>query len=410
MLQSRVILVIIALMTNLFRGKSSSAGIRIGIDARLWFQTGVGRYIRNLVQNLLILDKKNTYILFVRKQDCGIINDQLSMINYQNNLEIGNWKLKIADIKWHTVSEQTRFASILNKEKLDLVHFPYFSVPIFYNRPFVVTIHDLIVHHFPTGKASTLILPLYETKLLAYKLIIKKAAQKAKKIITVSSATKKEIIDHLKVDKNKVVVIYNGVDKGVSTKERNTGDKIPEIKYFLYVGNAYPHKNLERLLLAFSKFSLNNKNIKLVLVGKEDYFYKRLKEKIKSLKLGDSVIFYKNAADEDLANLYKNALALVMPSLMEGFGLPVLEAMANGCPVLASDTPSLKETGEDAALYFNPEDTEDIKNNLESIMNNSELRERLIKKGYEQVKKFSWEESARETLKVYESCASASSA
>ncbi len=377
----------------------------IGIDARLWNQTGVGRYIRNLVQNLLILDKKNTYILFVRKQDYGIINDQLSMIKYQNNLKLENWKLKIADIKWHTISEQIKFASILNKEKLDLVHFPYFSVPIFYKKPFVVTIHDLIVHHFPTGKASTLISPLYEAKLIAYKFVIKKAAQKAKKIITVSNSTKAEIIDHLKVPEDKIEVIYEAANLAVSHQPSAISRKYE--KYLLYVGNAYPHKNLERLIKAFSKISKDYRDLKLILIGRRDYFYQRLEKENKS----DRIVFYGNATDDELSSFYSNAIALVVPSLMEGFGLPVLEAMSLRCLVVASDIPAFREIAQDEILYFNPKDVNDISEKLKDIIENeSKYKKEILDKAFEKTKKFSWEKSARETLKVYESCASTSSA
>ncbi len=367
----------------------------IGIDARLWSQTGVGRYIRNLVLNLHKIDFKNNYVLFVKSND------------YENARKLitnSKWQIVKTDINWHSVSEQIRFASILEKAKLDLVHFPYFSVPIFYNRPFVVTMHDLIINHFPTGKASTLAFPIYKIKLFAYKVIIKKAAQKAKKIITVSNATKEEVLDHLGVDKDKVTVIYNGVDEGISNEEQNTKYKLQNAKYFLYVGNAYPHKNLERLLLAFSEFLKETKNVKLVLVGREDYFYKKLKDKLKNMSLKNSIIFYQEINDKELVNLYKNALALVMPSLMEGFGLPVVEAMANGCPVLASEIPSLKEVGKEAVVYFDPKNVEDMAKALGLMINDEGLRSEMIKKGYEQVKIFSWEKSARETLKVYESC------
>ena len=367
----------------------------IGIDARLWSQTGVGRYIRNLVINLQEIDKKNNYVLFVGNKDCENVKSQISN---------SKWKIIRTDIKWHTVSEQIKFASVLNKEKLDLVHFPYFSVPIFYNKPFVVTIHDLIVHHFPTGKASTLAFPIYELKLIAYKLVIKKAAEKAKKIITVSNATKDEVVDHLGVSGEKITVIYNGLDKNLSGVSKT--EQLIKVPYFLYVGNAYPHKNLERLLSAFSKFLLNNKNTKLVLVGREDYFYKRLKNRVKTLKLENSLIFYQEADDKKLVNLYSHALALIMPSLMEGFGLPALEAMANSCLVLASDIPSLKEICQDAAIYFNPQDVNDMEEKLELAAQNPKSKNELIKKGLERGLIFSWEKSAKATLQVYESCLS----
>ena len=372
--------------------------MRIGIDCRLWAQTGVGRYIRNLVQNLLILDKKNTYILFVRKQDYGIINEQLSIIKHQNKFKIENLKLKIVDIKWHSLQEQLKFPSILEKENLDLVHFPYFSVPIFYNKPYVVTIHDLIMDHYPTGNASTLALPLYYSKFLAYKFILKTAAKNAKKIIVPSVATKMEVIDHLKINKEKIVVTYEAADLAISHQpsaisHQNLG------KYFLYVGNAYPHKNLERLIKAFNDFSKENKDTKLILVGNKDYFYQKLEAKFKS----DKIIYFGKASDEDLASLYNNAIAFVLPSLMEGFGLPVLEAMANKCPVVCSDIPSLKEIAGDSAIYFNPQDVDDITRNLKFIVQNSKFRGETKENGYKKSQEFSWEKMAKETLKTYES-------
>ena len=372
--------------------------MRIGIDARLWDQTGVGRYVRNLVQHLGKIDKKNTYFLFCLEQDCENIKSQISNLKYDNFRIIG------VSIKWHSIFEQINFPRVLNSYDIDLMHFPYFSVPIFYNKPFVVTIHDLIVHHFPTGKASTLVFPVYETKLLGYKLVIKKAAQKAKKIIAVSNATKEEIIDHLKVQEDKIQVIYEGADDKVKFKVQSSRFKVAG-QYFLYVGNAYPHKNLERLIEAFSAVNKQrtiNKELKLVLVGKNDFFYKRLEEKVGKEK-NSSVEFLHDITDSELSELYSKAAALILPSLMEGFGLPILEAMSNNCPVLASDIPSLREIGQDAVIYFDPFSVSDIRKNLELIIRNSQLREKLIKRGLEISKQFSWEKTASDTLALYES-------
>src|SRR3989338_9629 len=375
--------------------------MKIGIDCRLWNETGIGRYIRNLIINLIELDGKNEYVLFMQNED-------------RPKLKVNSEKLKVVgvDIKWHTLEEQLRFPQILNRENLDLMHFPYFSVPVFYNRPFVVTIHDLILNHFPTGQASTLPGPIYNIKLLAYKFILNQEAKKAKKIIAVSNATKNEIIDHLKINPQKITVTYEGADDKISnfhTSSRSAGlrgaSKILNTKYFLYVGNAYPHKNLDRLLKAFS--DLRQNDTKLVLIGKEDYFYKRLKNKAQSLRLSDKVIFLQNVSDKELSNLYQNALALIMPSLMEGFGLPALEAMANNCLVLASNIPSLKEVCGDAALYFNPLSINELADKLSMIaIHNTEYKEleEIRKRGIERARKFSWQKMARETLKVYESC------
>ncbi len=368
--------------------------MKIGIDGRLWAQTGVGRYTRNLVLNLLQIDRKNEYVLFVRPHDFNDIENQIS------KLKIKNLKLKIikTEIHWHSLKEQVELPKLLNKEKLDLVHFPYFSVPIFYNKPFVVTIHDLIVHHFPTGKASTLFPLLYYSKLFAYKFIIYKASKNAKKIIVPSLATKNEVMDHLKVGSEKIAVTYEAASLATSHESLTTSQKYGQ--YFLYVGNAYPHKNLGRLIQAFNKISKDYKDLKLILVGNKDYFYKRLEKGNKS----DRIVFYGKATDKELSSLYSNAIALVVSSLMEGFGLPVLEAMVNKCLVLASDIPAFREIAGDDVLYFNPKNVDDIQDKLKDVMVNAEKYKKVkLDKAFEKSKKFSWEKMTRETLKIYES-------
>lgn len=373
---------------------------KIGIDARLWDETGVGRYIRNLVKELQVLDQKNNYVLFVLAKDKEVIE---KAINLSTSLrEHNKWSVITTDIRWHSLSEQLTFAKILENENLDLVHFPYFSVPMRYNRPYVVTIHDLILHHFPTGKASTLPTPLYYLKHYGYKFVISQAAKKAKKIITVSESTAKQIVTDLHIKREEIVVTYEGVDERFM---KDLGFKNYYGKYFLYVGNVYPHKNAEKLLEAFKEFTESTAaDVKLLFVGKEDYFYKRLKRKVAQVGLTKDVLFKQNISDEELAHLYQNACALVVPSLMEGFGLPGLEAMANRCLVVASNIPSLREIYEDAALYCEPTSIESIAEMLKKVYGmETQEKEFLRKKGKEQVKKFSWKDMAAQTLAVYES-------
>ena len=158
--------------------------MKIGIDARLWNESGVGRYIRNLVTQLQEIDKKNEYILF------HLTHDKKDIESIVTN---SNFHLRIANIRWHSVEEQLSIPGILARENLDLVHFPYFSVPIFYTGTFVVTIHDLILNHYPTGQASTLPSFVYYLKLLGYKFVVREAARKARHIIAVSKETKKRL-------------------------------------------------------------------------------------------------------------------------------------------------------------------------------------------------------------------------
>lgn len=369
--------------------------MRIGIDCRLWNETGVGRYTRNLVAELAKIDKKNSYILFFRNEEFNSVT-----------LPGKNFEKHKASMRWHTIKEQVYLPFLLQKFKLDLVHFPYFSVPTQYRGKFIVTIHDLILDHFDTGEASTLPWIVYKAKRFAYKYIISQTASKAARIIAVSDATKKEIIDHLPMSKDKISVIYEGVDTSVHA---GISEK-PPVKppYYLYVGNAYPHKNLVRLLEAYGLFLQKvGQEIPLVFVGKEDYFYKQLQVTAQNMFVDQTIQFLKNVDDKQLASLYKNANALVVPSLMEGFGLPILEAMVNHCNVLASDIPAFREIGKDAIMYFNPQSPESIAKALEkNLALDKTARETYSRAGIARSKVFSFEKMAQETLAQYLAVAS----
>lgn len=365
--------------------------MRIGIDARLWNETGVGRYIRNLVTNLATIDQHNEYILFLKRKE------------YETIVTPGNnFRKYLVDIHWHSLEEQTSFLKVLYSQNLDLVHFPYFSFPLLYTRPFVITIHDLILFHYPTGKASKLPTPIYNMKLVAYKRLMHHAAVHAKKIIAVSNATKQEIVTMLHADPRKIAVTYEGfIEKSQVSKLKS---QIPiKNPYFLYVGNAYPHKNVEKLLKAFAEFNHEIKQVDLVLVGKQDYFYAEIKRKLLTFGIESSVHILEKISDNELINLYTHAIALVMPSLMEGFGLPAIEAMVNNCLVLASNISSLKEVCGDAAVYFDPLDREDMLRCLKKAYLEQESFNYNKMVGLERVKMFSWRKMAEETLQIYES-------
>jgi glycosyltransferase involved in cell wall biosynthesis len=360
--------------------------MKIGIDGRLWSQTGVGRYIKNLIIELIKIDKNNSYFIFVKSNEKELVEAFVKNKSFQ---------IIPTKIKWHSLKEQTSFAREIEKYNLDLMHFTYFSLPINYKRKFVVTIHDLIIHHFPTGKASTLPSPIYYAKRFAYIYLIQKSADKANSIIAVSQSTKNEIVDHLRVPATKIKLIYEGVDDKVISQK---GENIIGSPYLLYAGNAYPHKNLKRLIQAFEKAMKNNE--KLVLVGEENFFYKRINDEIIKNNFKNIILFGK-ATDEELASLYVNAKAFVMPSLMEGFGLPPLEAMANGCFVIASNIPSIKEICKEAAIYFDPYDISDITDKIQFAFSAND-KSKYIQKGRKRVEDFSWAKMAKETLKVYE--------
>jgi glycosyltransferase involved in cell wall biosynthesis len=225
--------------------------------------------------------------------------------------------------------------------------------------------------------------------------------QKASRIIAVSYNTRNDLIKYLKIPEDRIVVIYNGVDHNIF-KPYNI--KLHDRPYILYVGSERPRKNLSRLFEAFSKLKSEFPQLKLVKVGACGRFKKYrtdLEAKLNSLGITQDVIFVEHTPEIDLARYYSSAALLAYPSLYEGFGLPPLEAMACGCPVVTSNNSSLPEVVGDAGIMVNPYNTNSLAEAMMRVLSNQELRENMIRKGLEQSAKFSWEETARQTLEVY---------
>ncbi len=359
---------------------------KIGIDGRLWNESGVGRYIRNLVLGIDAAKTEDSYFIFLTQETYG-------KVMFKNP----KFTKVLSNSRWHTVSEQWKFKEEIERENLDLMHFTYFSYPILYNRPFVITIHDLIIDHFPTGVASSLPAPIYKLKHFGYKRIVASSVNNAKKIIVPSVATKDELIDHYKAKPSKIEVIYEGFDAAISGGKG--GKLVTNKDFILYVGNAYPHKNLSVLFKAFSKLRKNYDQIELVCIGRKDFFYDRIQS-----EAPEGIHFLNNVDDAALFDYYKSASLFVMPSLMEGFGLPLLEAMSLSLPVISSDTPALREIGGDAVLYFHPHDSDELEEKITILLSDKKLSAKLIENGQMRSRKFLWQEAVSKTIKVYESC------
>ncbi len=369
---------------------------KIGIDARFYGPKGkgLGRYAQKLVEYLEKTDgdSEREYYIFLKKENF----DQYSPRH-------ANFKKVLANYQWYSFAEQLRFPFFLNKFKLDLMHFCHFNVPIFYRKKFVVTIHDLILFHYPTVRNTSLNRYYYYIKLLCYKWSILSAAKRAEKIIAVSNFTKKDIVENLGVASDKIEVTY----EGSGLKRRVTHGNAEEIlgkydimkPYLLYVGNAYPHKNLERLIVVYKKIKEQCPELTLVLVGGADFFYERLKKFVKERTV-QGVVFPGYVPDEDLNVLYREARLYVFPSLYEGFGLPPLEALAKNIPVVSSSRTSMPEVLGDVVRYFDPEDLDSIKKAiLKSLGEEGQKIEN--KKIIAQLKKFSWKQMAAQTKLIY---------
>ncbi len=366
--------------------------MRIGIDARFFGpqETGIGRYVERLLNHLGRLDHQHDFTVFLRAKAWDL---------WQPPNE--RWQKVLADEPWYGLREQVVLPRALHRAGLDLLHVPHFNVPLAYRRPFVVTIHDLILHQFPTERATTLEPLLFRLKFLAYQRVLHHAVHGARAVITVSEYSRQDLIKRLRVNPDRVSVTYESVDPlpdavpMASLSER--GVRQP---YVLHVGNSYPHKNLERLLAAAKLASDRGDRFQLVLVGKRDYFSLRLEQEAKRLGV-NNVVFFGFAADQELAGLYQHARAYIFPSMSEGFGLPGLEAMQANIPVFAAQASCLPEIFAQAASYFDPRDVHALAHSIHLALHDTLLRQRLIAAGQERLRDFSWSSMAAETLTVY---------
>ncbi len=368
--------------------------MRIGIDARFYGSVGkgLGRYTSELIAQLECLDTENDYVIFLRKSNFGSYtpkNPRFTKI--------------LAEFPWYTWREQLLYPLWLRKFRLDLMHFLHFNVPFLYLRPYVVTVHDLILLSHPTIRATTLGPLRYWIKFTLYRLVITRAIRSACAVIAVSNFTKNEIRGRFPFMRARdITVTYEACSAavaGVMTAPR--AETIPQ-PFMMYVGNAYPHKNLETLLVAFAEFRKRGyTNYRLLLVGSPDYFYDRLRNEAEKKYLDEHVDFFGHATDEELAALYTRAQIYVFPSLCEGFGLPPLEAMNKGLPVASSNTCSLPEILGDAARYFDPHDPEKIADALEILASDTTLRETLKEKGSVRATQFNWLTCGKKTLEIY---------
>jgi len=369
--------------------------MRIAIDGRFWglVNTGIGRYLVNLVKWLAVLDTKNQYWLFLNKEGWRDFN-----------LPNERWHKVRLDVPHYSIREQFVLPITLSRVRPDILHVPHFNVPIFWPGRMVVTIHDLLWHEWRGGNATTLSPFIYWFKYLGFKVVFAAAVSKAKKILVPSNWVKNELVRRFATADGKVEVTYEGVDEGLIT---GSGVKIDVLKkyglrrerYLLYVGNIYPHKNLETLLEAMKGV---DKALGLVVVCGRDLFQERLKEMVRLAGLERRVKWLGFVEDRDLAKLYKGAVAFVFPSLSEGFGLPGLEAMATGVPVIAARATSLPEVLGESVVYFSGRDSEDLRKKIEQVVRDVKLRRRLAEEGKRWVKRYSWRRMAEETLRVYE--------
>lgn len=372
--------------------------MKIGIDAR-FFGTpgkGLGRYTEKLVSALEELDTENLYEIFLYGESFDAYQPSNPRFT----------KIQVP-YRWYGFGEQLLYPFFLLRRNLDLVHFPHFNVPFLYRRPFVVTIHDLILLHFPTQKASTHQAFWYRFKYFFYLRVIRSAIKRACNVLAVSWFTREDVVSFYPEAETKIHVTLEGVDQHclwaspeetVKTLRRYWEElgRREERPYVLYVGNSYPHKNLD----IFLTLARTEPDVDIVLVGKNDYFYERFRREIVQAGL-TNIYLAGSVPDTHLSFLYRKAKAYVFPSLYEGFGLPPLEAMQYKLPVLVSNRGSLPEVVGEGALIADPDNQEEFISSYQKLLSDDSLRTKLIEEGIRRAMLFSWRKMAEATKDVY---------
>lgn len=312
---------------------------RIGIDARLLFQTGVGTYLQNLLHEISLHPSHGMeFVIYCLSSDAEFVRKELPQAH-----------IRITTALWHTLAEQTVFLSDINKDNLDLMHFTYFGHPILYRSPFIATIHDVTPLLFKTGRASTKNMLTYGIKHSAFAAVLKNQMVHSKAVITPTVIVKEQLVQLYGARlADKIYPIHEGVSYRLEEAE----EKKPTIaeSYLLYVGNFYPHKNVLTLVRAFAK---SKSAYRLVLAGPHGYFLDSLLASCTTQERAHLIIKDKPTLGE-LVGLYKNAAGLIHPSRSEGFGLPLVEAMHFGIPIIASHIPVFQELLGTSYYSFDP--------------------------------------------------------
>lgn len=355
----------------------------IVIDGRE-LRTSSGRYVERLLHYLQVIDKNHQYSVLLKPQD--IDGWELSNPNFS----------KVAcPYKEFSFDEQLKLLPQIKSLKPDLVHFTFPQQPILYKGKTVTTVHDLTTIRFTNPSKNLL---LFKFKQQVYKHVIKKSVRKTSQVIVPSQYVKEDLIKFTTINPDKVTVIHEAAD--FITDAPVLIPSLQNTYFIMYVGRPLPHKNLLRLVEAFQIIQLQHRELLLVLAGKKDSNYSRIEKKVqkKSIK---NVMFTDYVSEGQLRWLYEHCAAYIFPSLSEGFGLPGLEAMLHGAPVISSRATCLPEIYGDAAQYFDPLNVQSIADAINAVLVNSHLRFELLVKGKDQVAKYSWQQLAEQTLQIY---------
>jgi glycosyltransferase involved in cell wall biosynthesis len=364
--------------------------MRIALDLRKIESSGIGRYMRSLVEALLHEGPEHEYLLIVPQGSEGLLR-----------LNGGNGKLIAVDVPYYSIREQIAIPAILAKHKVDLFHSPHFVIPVVQTCPVVVTIHDVIYMARKEELKSRM-------GRFYYRCMMPLAAHWSNAVITSCEYTKQEIVRLLHANPDRVFVTSFGIDSRFQpVADAGLLDRVRAKygicgEYILYVGIYRDRKNHAGLLHAFQRLVQTGLSAQLVIAGPINEAKPELQRLASALGIENHLVLTGFVADEDLPVLYSGARVYACPSLAEGFGLTIIEAMACGTPVVCAENSALCEAGGNAALFADVNNPESFAGALERAFTEEELRQELIERGHQHAKQFSWPQAARETLKIYE--------
>jgi glycosyltransferase involved in cell wall biosynthesis len=356
---------------------------KLVIDARE-SGTTTGRYIDKLIEYLCKLNSPYEIVIITKP-------------NREKYIKTIAPKFKIvtSNYKEFTFDEQIAFKKQIEGLNPDLVHFGMVQQPIRYKGRVVTTMHDLTTLRFLNPAKNQTILKF---KQRVYSKVNKTVARKSLAIFAPSNYVKNDIVSYTHIKPDKITVTYEAADKIVDKPEAFSD--LEGKRFIMYVGRPFPHKNLPRLIEAFISLKTTEPDLKLVLVGKKDVVYSQIEKNTESQGV-DNIVFTDFVSEGQLRWLYENCQAYVFPSLSEGFGLPGLEAMVHGAPVVSSNATCLPEVYSEAAEYFDPMNVKDMASTIKKVITDETLRQKLIAAGYKQAAKYSWNRMAQQTLQVY---------
>jgi len=358
---------------------------KIVIDARE-SGTSTGRYIDKLIEHMDKLHPEHQIIILTHAE----------RTEFFANIS-PNFIIIQTPFKEFTFDEQVGFLRQLRGLNADLVHFGMVQQPVMYHGSTITTMHDLTTARFTNPDKNPL---TFKVKQLVYKWVNKTAARKSAAIITPTQYVKDDVADFTGVNPEKITVTYEAADYITDTPAPVEG--LAGKQFIMYLGRPTPHKNLGRLIAAFVELHKTHPSLHLVLAGKKDANYRRHEARVSAEHI-PNVIFTDFISDAQLRWLYEHCSAYIFPSLSEGFGLPGLEAMVHGAPVVSSNATCLPEVYGDAAHYFDPLDVSDMAAKITSVIDDPALRGQLVEKGKQQARKYSWDQMAEQTLDLYES-------